>query len=102
MLSEPALQTRCERAFEQGSLSQRQVREAFVSRACFAGARQRWTLGCCSIWIEAARKEHHQNLVSPVGRLVIAGEHASQQGCWRPGALLCDAISGPHQRALAA
>lgn len=104
MLNEPTPQTRRKPAFEQGSLSQRQVCREFASRVSFAGAGQAWIRGCCAIWIETARKEHHQSVVSLDGRIVLAGENVSWKDCWRPGALLSsiDAITRLHQRALAA
>jgi monoamine oxidase len=50
-----------------------------------------------------ARKQHYENLCAIDGRIVLAGEHASNLPAWQEGALLSslDAIARLHRRVLA-
>ena len=69
-----------------------------------AWSRMPWTLGCCSVWSEEARKTHYKTLTTMEGRFVLAGEHASHVGCWQEGAVLSSlaAIEQLHKRAVGA
>jgi monoamine oxidase len=93
---------RIELALEQGAVFHPEsYRKEYMSGASVAWSRVPWTLGCCAMWSEEARKEHYQTLVALEDRIVLAGEHASYVGCWMEGALLSslDAITRLHKRA---
>lgn len=97
-------QQRVEEGIRQGSLLHKQYRKEFSNGIGFAWSRMPWTLGCCSMWSEQARKAHYKTLVSMDNRIVLAGEHASYVGCWQEGAILSSlaAITTLHKRALGA
>jgi monoamine oxidase len=97
-------QERVRAALAQGSQIHGQYISEFSNGVGVAWARMPWTLGCCSMWSEEARKQHYKTLTTMEGRIVLAGEHASHVGCWQEGALLSSvaAISQLHQRAMAA
>ena len=59
-----------------------------------------FTLGCAGEWTEEARAEHYDNLCQIDGRIVLAGEHASDIPAWQEGAILSslDAITRLHDR----
>jgi monoamine oxidase len=97
-------QQRVQAALAQGARIHKQYPEEFVSGVGVAWARMPWTLGCCSMWSEQARKQHYKTLTTMEGRLVLAGEHASHVGCWQEGALLSalSAITQLHERAVKA
>jgi monoamine oxidase len=91
-------------AIEQGSKIHRQYKDEFASGVGVAWSRMPWTLGCCGMWSEEARRAHYKTLTTMEGRVVLAGEHASHVGCWQEGALLSalSAIQQLHQRAVSA
>jgi len=96
---------RVEAALAKGSVFHpAEYRKEFRSGASVAGSRMPWIPGCCANWTVDSRAAHCHNLVSLVGRIVLAGEHVSCYGCWTEGALLSalDAIKRLHARALAA
>jgi monoamine oxidase len=95
---------RVEQALLQGSKLHKTYYRDFLSGVGVAWSRMPWTLGCCSMWSEEARKTHYKALTEMDGRIVLAGEHASTIGCWQEGALLSalSAITRLHQRALGA
>jgi monoamine oxidase len=99
---EPAERVRA--ALEQGAQIHPQYPAEFSNGVGVAWARMPWTLGCCSMWSEEARKLHYTTLTTMEGRIVLAGEHASHVGCWQEGALLSSlaAITQLHQRAVQA
>jgi monoamine oxidase len=99
---EPA--ERVQAALEQGAKIHKQYPAEFRSGVGVAWSRMPWTLGCCSMWAEEARRLHYKTLTTMDGRIVLAGEHASYVGCWQEGALLSSlaAISQLHQRAVQA
>ena len=93
---------RVQAALEQGSKIHSQYRTEFASGVGVSWSRMPWTLGCCSMWSEEARRAHYKTLTTMDGRIVLAGEHASHVGCWQEGALLSSlsAITQLHQRAV--
>ncbi|MGO3516937.1 flavin monoamine oxidase family protein [Acetobacter cibinongensis] len=97
-------QERIERGLAQGSAIHPQYRKEFSNGVSFAWSRVPWTLGCCSMWTEEARKTHYKTLCSIDNRVVLAGEHASYVGCWQEGAILSalDAVTRLHKRTLGA
>ena len=97
-------QARVQAALAQGSVLHKQYRPEFSNGVGVAWSRMPWTLGCCSMWSEEARKAHYKTLTAMDGRVVLAGEHASYVGCWQEGALLSSlsAITQLHQRAIGA
>jgi monoamine oxidase len=99
---EPA--ERVQAALEQGARIHKQYPKEFASGVGVAWSRMPWTLGCCSMWAEEARRLHYKTLTTMDGRVVLAGEHASYVGCWQEGALLSAlaAIGQLHQRAVQA
>ncbi|GBQ67529.1 flavin-containing amine oxidase [Ameyamaea chiangmaiensis NBRC 103196] len=95
---------RIEAVLEQGSKIHPQYRKEFSNGVSWAWSRVPWTLGCCSMWSEQARKTHYKTLCEVDNRVVLAGEHASYIGCWQEGAILSslDAITRLHKRAIGA
>ncbi|GBQ99085.1 flavin-containing amine oxidase [Acetobacter nitrogenifigens DSM 23921 = NBRC 105050] len=95
---------RVQAGIEQGLKIHPQYREEFSNGVGFAWSRMPWTLGCCSMWSEQARKQHYKALVTMDNRIVLAGEHASYVGCWQEGAILSSlaAITSLHKRAIGA
>lgn len=55
------------------------------------------------LWSDEARGEHYRNLCTIDGRIVLAGERASNLPAWQEGAVLAalDAIERLHCKALA-
>ncbi len=95
-------QERVKAALAQGAKIHKQYPTEFSSGVGVAWSRMPWTLGCCSMWSEEARREHYKTLTTMEGRIVLAGEHASHVGCWQEGALLSSisAITQLNQRAV--
>ncbi|MCQ9155973.1 flavin monoamine oxidase family protein [Acidomonas methanolica] len=95
---------RVEEGLRQGQVLHPQYRSEFRTGVGVAWSRMPWTLGCCSMWSEQARKAHYKDLCAIDNRVVLAGEHASYVGCWQEGAILSslDAITRLHQRAIGA
>ena len=95
---------RVQNALKQGGVLHPQYAAEFSNGVGVAWSRMPWTLGCCSMWSEEARKTHYKPLTEIDGRLVLAGEHASYVGCWQEGAILSSvsAITRLHQRAIGA
>ena len=60
-------------------------------------------MGCFGGWTDDARRKHYRNLCGIDGRIVLAGEHASNLPAWQEGAVLSalDAIERLHRRATA-
>jgi len=95
---------RIEETLKWGEKIHPQYRREFSGGAAVAWSRVPWTLGCCALWSEQARKLHYRNLCEVDNRVVLAGEHASFFGCWQEGAILSslDAVTRLHRRALGA
>ncbi|MFT9092370.1 flavin monoamine oxidase family protein [Gluconacetobacter dulcium] len=92
---------RIEEGLRQGQVLHPGYRSEFRNGVAVAWSRMPWTLGCCSMWSEQARKMHYKTLVGMENRLVLAGEHASYVGCWQEGAILSSlaAVEQIHKRA---
>ena len=62
-----------------------------------------WVLGCAGSWSDDARRKHYRNLCQIDGRIVLAGEHASNIPAWQEGAVLSslDAITRLHRKIVA-
>ncbi|MFT8776493.1 MAG: flavin monoamine oxidase family protein [Gluconacetobacter liquefaciens] len=92
---------RIEHGLAQGMAIHANYRKEFRTGVSMAWSRMPWTLGCCSMWSEMARKTHYKALCEIDNRIVLAGEHASYVGCWQEGAILSslDAITRLHKHA---
>lgn len=57
----------------------------------------------CGAGSDNLRAEHYRNLSEIDGRIVLAGEHASNLSAWQEGAVLSalDAIDRLHRKAVA-
>jgi monoamine oxidase len=91
---------RVARAVEFGSELHPQYQSEFENGVAVAWHRVPFTLGCSGDWSDEARKDHYANLCQIDGRIVLAGEHASELPAWQEGAILSslDAISRLHER----
>jgi monoamine oxidase len=87
-------------AVEFGALIHPQYKAEFENGVSVAWHRVPFTLGCSGEWTDAARAQHYRNLCEIDGRIVLAGEHASDLPAWQEGAILSslDAIARLHQR----
>jgi monoamine oxidase len=94
---------RVAKAVEDGARIHPQYRDEFENGIAVAWHRNPSTLGCSGSWTDAARQQHYANLCAIDGRILLAGEHASNLPAWQEGALLSslDAISRLHRRVLA-
>jgi monoamine oxidase len=95
---------RVKKAVEYGAQIHPQYREEFENGISVAWHRVPSNLGCFGVWTEETRAEHYKNLCAIDGRVLLAGEHASELPAWQEGAILSalDAITRLHQRVLAA
>ena len=91
---------RVARAVEFGAALHPQYKDEFENGIAVAWHRVPFTLGCAGEWTEATRAQHYRNLCQIDGRIVLAGEHASQLPAWQEGAILSalDVISRLHER----
>ncbi|AGB73646.1 MULTISPECIES: flavin monoamine oxidase family protein [Rhizobium] len=98
-----APEERVKRVVEYGARIHPQYKEEFENGVSWAWHRSPFTLGCAGDWTEDTRREHFNNLCKIDGRVVIAGEHASQVPAWMEGAILSslDAITRLHKRIMA-
>jgi monoamine oxidase len=90
-------------ALEMGAQVHPQYKAEFDSGIAVGWHRVPFTLGCFGGWSDAARKDHYRNLCAIDGRIVLAGEHASNLPAWQEGAVLSalDAIERLHRKAVA-
>jgi monoamine oxidase len=93
---------RVKSAVEFGAVIHPQYETEFENGVADAWHRVPFTLGCAGEWTDAARAEHYRNLCQIDGRIVLAGEHASDLPAWQEGAILSslDAIARLHDRVL--
>ena len=93
---------RVKSAVEFGAVIHPQYKTEFENGVAVAWHRVPFTLGCAGEWTDAARAEHYRNLCQIDGRIVLAGEHASDLPAWQEGAILSslDAIARLHDRVL--
>jgi len=91
-------------AVEFGAKIHPQYKNEFENGIAIAWHRVPFTLGCSGEWSDATRAEHYRNLCQIDGRVVLAGEHASELPAWQEGAILSalDAISRLHERVVRA
>jgi monoamine oxidase len=95
---------RIRKSVEYGAQIHPQYHAEFEHGVSVAWHRVPSNLGCFGTWTEQARATHYRNLCAIDGRLLLAGEHASELPGWQEGAVLSalDAIGRLHQRVLAA
>ncbi|WP_416196949.1 flavin monoamine oxidase family protein [Pseudomonas sp. Teo4] len=93
---------RIAKALEYGNQLHPQYRECFDSGIAVGWHRVPTSLGCFGVWTEETRAQHYDNLCAIDGRVVLAGEHASQLPAWQEGAILSaqNAITRLHTHAL--
>jgi monoamine oxidase len=87
-------------AVEFGAMIHPQYKREFENGVAVAWHRVPFTLGCSGEWSDAGRAQHYRNLCQIDGRIVLAGEHASNLPAWQEGAILSslDAIERLHDR----
>ena len=95
---------RVKKTAEYGAQIHPQYRDEFDNGISVAWHRVPSNMGCFGGWTEHTRAEHYKNLCEIDGRLVLAGEHASELPAWQEGAVLSalDAIERLHRRVVAA
>ncbi len=95
---------RVKKSVEYGAQIHPQYREEFDNGISVAWHRVPSNLGCYGAWTKQTRAEHYRNLCEIDGRLVLAGEHASELSGWQEGAVLSalDAIERLHRRVVSA
>jgi monoamine oxidase len=95
---------RVKKAVEYGAQIHPQYLKEFDNGISVAWHRVPSSLGCFGVWSDEARAQHYKNLCEIDGRILLAGEHASDLPGWQEGAVLSalDAITRLHQRVLAA
>ncbi|WGR90997.1 flavin monoamine oxidase family protein [Bradyrhizobium sp. ISRA443] len=91
---------RVKSAVEFGAVIHPQYKDEFETGVAVAWHRVPFTLGCSGEWSDAGRAQHYRNLCQIDGRIVLAGEHASDLPAWQEGAILSslDAVSRLHER----
>jgi monoamine oxidase len=95
---------RVKKTLDYGAQIHPQYHEEFDNGISVAWHRVPSNLGCFGVWSDEARAMHYNNLCAIDGRILLAGEHASDLPGWQEGAVLSslDAITRLHQRVLAA
>ena len=94
---------RVERALRMGAQIHPQYVQEFENGVAVGWHRVPWVHGCFGNWSDEARARHYRNLCQIDGRIVLAGEHASNLPAWQEGAVLSsiDAITRLHARIVA-
>jgi monoamine oxidase len=94
---------RIRKSLEHGAQIHPQYPAEFENGISVAWHRVPSSLGCFGAWTEQTRAQHYRNLCAIDGRLLLAGEHASELPGWQEGSVLSalDAIGRLHQRVLA-
>jgi monoamine oxidase len=95
---------RIRKALEYGAQIHPQYAQEFDNGISVAWHRVPSNLGCFGAWSDAARARHYKDLCAIDGRVLLAGEHASDLPGWQEGAILSslDAITRLHQRVMGA
>jgi monoamine oxidase len=95
---------RIKAAIDYGAQIHPQYREEFENGISVAWHRVPSNMGCFAGWTDETRAAHYKNLCAIDGRILLAGEHASDLCGWQEGAVLSalDAISRLHERVVAA
>ncbi len=93
---------RVAKALEYGAQIHPQYPREFENGIAVAWHRVPGAMGCFAIWTDELRAQHYDNLCRIDGRIVLAGEHASQLPAWQEGAVTSalDAIQRLHRKAL--
>jgi len=88
-------------ALREGALIHPQYRQEFETGISVAWHRMPGSLGCFAAWHTDNVEASYKDLCAFDGRIVLAGEHASQLLGWQEGAILSavDAIHRLHERA---
>ncbi|WGS22529.1 MULTISPECIES: flavin monoamine oxidase family protein [unclassified Bradyrhizobium] len=91
---------RVKSAVEFGAIIHPQYKDEFETGIAVAWHRVPFTLGCSGEWSDAGRAQHYRNLCQIDGRILLAGEHASDLPAWQEGAILSslDAVTRLHER----
>jgi len=91
---------RIKSAVEFGAVIHPQYKAEFENGVAGGWHRVPFTLGCSGEWTDEGRVQHYRNLCQIDGRIVLAGEHASDLPAWQEGAILSslDAIARRHDR----
>ncbi len=94
---------RVAKVLEWGSQIHPQYKDEFMNGSSVAWHRIPWTLGCFGTWTEQTRADHYKNLCQMDGRIMLAGEQASDSGGWQEGGITSaiDTITRLHQRVMA-
>ena len=98
---------RVRRVVEMGTQIHPQYPKEFDNGIAVGWHRVPWVNGCFANWgftDDRLRQAHYRDLCAIDGRIVLAGEHASNIPAWQEGAVLSslDAIQRLHRRILAA
>jgi monoamine oxidase len=90
-------------ALEMGSKVHPQYKAEFDQGFSVGWHRVPYTMGCFGGWTDEARRDHYADLCAIDGRIVLAGEHASNIPAWQEGAVLSalDAIERLHRKVVA-
>lgn len=93
-------QDRVKQAVKYGAQIHPQYVSEFDNGVAVGWHRSPWSLGCFGQWTEEKRAAHYEDLCEIDGRIVLAGEHASNVPAWMEGAISSshDAISRLHQK----
>jgi monoamine oxidase len=95
---------RVQLAVEYGSQIHPQYKAEFENGISVAWHRVPGAMGCAAAWTPELRAAHYRSLAEIDGRIVLAGDHISENPGWQEGAILSalDAVTRLHQRAIAA
>ncbi|MEP6483331.1 MAG: flavin monoamine oxidase family protein [Rudaea sp.] len=95
-------QQRVRKAVELGSQIHPQYAREFENGIAVAWHRVPFSQGCYSLWSDAMRARHYDDLCAIDGRIVLAGEHASYLPAWQEGAVLSslDAVERLHRHVI--
>jgi monoamine oxidase len=95
-----APQERVRHAVRLGAEIHPQYLKEFETGIAVGWHRVPWVNGCAGYWSAEARAQHYANLCAIDGRIVLAGEHASNLMAWQEGAVLSslDAIGRLHAK----
>ena len=93
---------RVKEAVRYGALIHPQYDKEFVNGIAVGWHRVPWTHGCFGMWTPENREKHYRDLCAIDGRIVLAGEHASNLPAWQEGAISSahDAIARLHEKVI--
>jgi monoamine oxidase len=89
-------------AVENGAQIHPQYKAEFENGISVAWHRVPGAMGCAAAWTPELRAAHYRDLAQIDGRIVLAGDHISENPGWQEGAILSalDAVTRLHQRAV--